>query len=97
MAGPVREIAVRGGTVVTSSDAVVADVLVRDGRIVAVGALDDVAATVIDATGCFVIPGGVDTHTHLENPSLGVTRSADDFETGTLPRRAAAPRRSSTS
>ena len=38
----------------------------------------------IDATGCFVIPGGVDTHTHLENPSLGVTRSADDFETGTL-------------
>ena len=84
MAGPAREIAVRGGTVVTSSDAVVADVLVRDGRIVAVGALDDVPATVIDATGCFVIPGGVDTHTHLENPSLGVTRSADDFETGTL-------------
>ena len=40
--------------------------------------------TVIDASGCYVLPGGVDTHTHLENPALGITRSADDFTSGTV-------------
>jgi dihydropyrimidinase len=39
---------------------------------------------VIDASGCYVLPGGVDGHVHLENPALGCTRSADDFHTGTL-------------
>jgi len=80
--------AVRGGTVVSATDVVAADVYLRDGRIVAVTAAgapyDESPGVVIDASGCLVLPGGVDTHTHLENPSLGVTRSADDFATGTV-------------
>ena len=76
-------IAIRGGTVVTASGAFAADVLVDGGRIVSVGTIEG-ADRVIDASGCYVLPGGVDTHTHLENPALGVTRSADDFTSGTV-------------
>src|SRR5690606_35254759 len=64
------------------------DVFVGGGRILAVTArgerFDGTPDIEVDASGCLVIPGGVDTHTHLENPSLGVTRSADDFATGTV-------------
>lgn len=38
--------------------------------------------TVLDATGCYVMPGGIDPHTHLEMPFMG-TYSTDDFESGT--------------
>lgn len=87
MAERSRTLAIRGGTLVSASDMVVTDVVFHDGRVASVGEFDGSSLqidTVIDATGCFVIPGGVDTHTHLENPSLGVTRSADDFATGTV-------------
>lgn len=59
---------VRGGTVVdgTGAAARTADVGVRDGRIVAIGAVDDDAAQVIDAGGCVVAPGFVDIHTHYD-------------------------------
>ena len=77
-------ILIKGGVVVTASGATTADVLV-DGE--TVSALltpgdDHVADTVIDATGKYVLPGGIDVHTHLEMP-FGGTFSADDFETGT--------------
>ena len=71
------------GTVVTASDAVRADVLVDGERITAVGALGTVQADrVIDAADRYVIPGGIDAHTHmeLETPN-GV--ASDDFATGT--------------
>ena len=72
-------------TVVTATGTTVADVLV-DGETVAAllkpGGQDTVADTVIDATGKYVLPGGIDVHTHLEMP-FGGTFSADDFETGT--------------
>lgn len=82
----------RGGTVVSATDVVAADVYIRGEVITAVAARDVAGApsieerpdVEIDATGCLVMPGGVDTHTHLENPSLGVTRSADDFGSGTI-------------
>jgi dihydropyrimidinase len=75
---------IRGGTVVTASDMVIADVVVSGETISSIEQHAAPGDTEIDATGCFVMPGGVDTHTHLENPSLGVTRSADDFYTGTV-------------
>ncbi|MDT7540249.1 MAG: 5-methylthioadenosine/S-adenosylhomocysteine deaminase [Acidobacteriota bacterium] len=61
-------ILIKGGTLVTvdANDAVFAgDLLVRDGRIVAIGATDKAADEVIDARGCAVVPGFVQTHVHL--------------------------------
>ena len=74
---------IRGGTIVTASEKVKADVGIQDGRITALGAsLPTEGATVIDASGKYVLPGGVDVHTHLDMP-FGGTTTADDFESGT--------------
>jgi dihydropyrimidinase len=74
---------VRGGTVVTAADSSQADVLIEDEEILAVGTLGDVEdAEVIDASGCFVLPGLIDNHTHLSMP-FGGTVSIDDYDTGT--------------
>ncbi|MFE6226934.1 MULTISPECIES: dihydropyrimidinase [unclassified Streptomyces] len=79
---------VRGGLVVTASDELHADVLVEDGRVAALAAHgSDTAAgwtadRVLDATDRYVIPGGVDAHTHMELP-FGGTFASDTFETGT--------------
>ncbi|MFE9042626.1 dihydropyrimidinase [Streptomyces sp. NPDC007818] len=79
---------IRGGLVVTASDELHADVLVEDGRIAALAAHgSDTAAgwtadRVLDATDRYVLPGGVDAHTHMELP-FGGTFASDTFETGT--------------
>jgi len=82
----VRTLVVRGGTVVTASERFKADVYVRDGVIVGlvgVGVGEEIPADdVIDAEGCFVLPGGVDPHVHLDFPSLS-TFTADDTHSGT--------------
>jgi dihydropyrimidinase len=77
-------ILIKNGTVVTAREARRADVLIEGERISQVGpALAAPAdAQVIDAAGTYVIPGGVDAHTHLDMP-LGDILSSDDFETGT--------------
>jgi len=75
---------IKGGTVVTASDTFKADLLVEDGKITQLGASLTMAAdSTIDATGKYVLPGGIDAHTHLDMP-FGGTVSADDFESGTL-------------
>src|SRR5919112_3299860 len=73
-----------GGTVVTASDIYQGDILVEDERITTIGSELKVAADrVIDARGKYVLPGGIDCHTHLDMP-FGGTTSADDFESGTI-------------
>ncbi len=72
---------IKGGTIVTADLTYRADVLVEGGRIIHIG--DNlVGDRVLDATGCYVMPGGIDPHTHLEMPFMG-TYSSDDFESGT--------------
>ena len=59
---------IKGGTVIDGSGApgFQADVAIRDGRIVAIGEVDEEAASVVDATGLLVIPGVIDPHTHYD-------------------------------
>ena len=76
---------IKGGTIVTAVDQYRGDVLVEDEKIVLIGSsLADIHAdTVVDATGKYVLPGGIDVHTHLDMP-FGGTTSSDDFESGTI-------------
>ncbi|HUC74001.1 MAG TPA: dihydropyrimidinase [Vicinamibacterales bacterium] len=75
---------ITNGTIVTAVDQYEGDVLVEDERIAAIGTRLDIRADKsIDATGKYVLPGGVDVHTHLDMP-FGGTTSADDFESGTI-------------
>ena len=74
---------IRGGTVVNADCAFRADVLCVDGRIAAVASnLDATGTTTIDAGGQYVMPGGIDPHTHMQLPFMG-TVTMDDFYTGT--------------
>jgi dihydropyrimidinase len=79
---------IKNGTVVNATGSTAADVLVDGEQVVALlspgsTALGEIAAdTVIDAAGKYVIPGGVDAHTHMELP-FGGTNASDTFETGT--------------
>ncbi len=74
-----------GGTLITPSESTQADLLIRQGRIAAIGR--DLAADceTRDVSGLWVMPGGIDTHVHLEHPidRLGVV-TADDFYSGTV-------------
>jgi dihydropyrimidinase len=78
---------IKNGTVVTAVDTYAADLWIEDGRIAAITAPGGFGAgtqadKVIDAAGKYVLPGGIDAHTHLDMP-FGGTMSSDDFETGT--------------
>lgn len=79
---------IKNGTVVTASDTFDADVWIEGDRIVALAHPSlrgnaPQADLEVDAKGKFVLPGGIDAHTHLDMP-FGGTTSSDDFETGTL-------------
>src|SRR5687767_4934985 len=77
-------ILIKGGTIVTATDQYVGDVFVEGEKITTIGtALGMNADRVIDAKGKFVLPGGIDVHTHMDMP-FGGTTSADDFESGTI-------------
>jgi dihydropyrimidinase len=75
---------IKGGTVVNADRAYKADVLCFGDKIIAVGPDLEAPphATVIDASGQYVMPGGIDTHTHMQLPFMG-TVTSDDFFTGT--------------
>ncbi|WP_062014253.1 dihydropyrimidinase [Aureimonas sp. AU4] len=74
-------IVIKGGTLVTADLTYKADIRVEDGRIAEIGP-DLSGDETIDASGAYVMPGGIDPHTHLEMPFMG-THSSDDFDTGT--------------
>jgi dihydropyrimidinase len=75
---------IRNGHIFTAVDSYTADILVDDGKIKAIGTdLTAEPERIIDASGKYVIPGGIDPHTHLEFPFAG-TVSSDDFRTGTI-------------
>ena len=75
---------IKGGTVVNADRTFTADVLCDNGLIAAVGDKLDApkGATVVDASGQFVMPGGIDPHTHMQLPFMG-TVASEDFYTGT--------------
>ena len=75
---------IKGGTVVTAADQYTGDVFVDGEKVAIIGSSLNIPADhVIDATGKYVLPGGIDVHTHLDMP-FGGTTSADDFESGTI-------------
>jgi dihydropyrimidinase len=76
-----HDLVVRGGTVVTGSDTVRADVGIRAGRIVAVGERLEGAAS-LDAGGLLVLPGGVDSHCHIEQLQQGGGADEETWESG---------------
>jgi dihydropyrimidinase len=76
---------IKNGTVVTATDTYPSHVAISGETIAAIGKDLPIenAGKVIDAAGRYVMPGGIDVHTHLDMP-FGGTKSADDFETGTI-------------
>lgn len=75
---------IKNGTIVTATDTYQADILIENGVISLIGKnLPEQGAETVDAKGCYVFPGGIDPHTHLEMP-FGGTVTKDDFETGTI-------------
>ena len=71
------------GTIVTANETYKADIGVKGGKVVSIAkSIKEPADEVLDAKGMYVIPGGIDIHTHLDMPFMGMV-STDDFETGT--------------
>lgn len=77
------DLIIRGGTVVTAADTFAAEIGVRDGKIAALGSALGTASEVLDATGKLVLPGGIDSHVHISQPSGPNIVMADDFESAT--------------
>jgi len=72
---------IKNGTIVTADLTYKSDIKIEDGKITEIGE-NLSGGTELDATGCYVMPGGIDPHVHLEMPFMG-TYSTDDFESGT--------------
>ncbi|HWI64896.1 MAG TPA: dihydropyrimidinase, partial [Symbiobacteriaceae bacterium] len=76
---------IAGGTVITAAGRMLADVRVEGAQITAIGAgLRQPGDTVVDAEGCFVLPGAIDPHTHIELPTGGGQHNADTWVSGTV-------------
>ncbi len=76
------DLCIRNGTVITSNDTFKADVGISRGKVTQIGKVQR-AKRDIDASGLYVMPGAIDTHTHLDMPS-GDIFTTDDFESGTI-------------
>ena len=78
------DLIIANGTIATASDIFSCDIGIRDGVIVALGHDIGEAAETIDASGKLVLPGGIDSHVHIAQPSGEGIVMADDFASGTL-------------
>ncbi len=83
MSSPTYDLVIRGGTVGSATGRFAADVAVNGERIVAIGENLAAGAREIDAADKLVLPGGVDTHAHIEQVSAGGLLNADSFESAT--------------
>ena len=77
------DLVIRGGTIVTATDTYRADIGVREGRIVALAEALPPGRTELDASGRLVLPGGVDSHAHIEQLTASGLMNADDFASAT--------------
>ena len=77
------DLVIRNGTVATAADVFEADIGIRGGKVAALAKGLPKGAREIDATGKLVLPGGIDSHTHIEEPRGGPTVNADSFASGT--------------
>ncbi|VBB07275.1 metal-dependent hydrolase [Lucifera butyrica] len=78
------DLILKEGQIVTASDIYTADLAISDGKIRLIGShLDCTAKKIVNAKGKYVLPGGIDVHTHLDMP-FGGTVASDNFETGTI-------------
>src|SRR5471032_3479344 len=83
MTEPAYDLVIRGGRVATASDVFEADVAIAGETIVAIGRSLPGGRREIDARGKLVLPGGVDSHAHIEQLSAAGIRNADTFESAT--------------
>lgn len=77
------DLVIANGTVATAADVFKADIGIYNGRIVQIGGDMDSATRVIDAAGKYVLPGGIDSHVHIAQPSGPGIVMADDFDSAT--------------
>lgn len=77
------DLVIAGGRIATASDIFTCDIGIRDGRIAALGTDLGDARETIDARGTWVLPGGIDSHVHIAQPSGDGIVMADDFESAT--------------
>ncbi len=79
-----HDLVIRNGTVVTGSDTTVCDIVVSGGRIEDIRRNAPTRKQEIDASGKYVLPGGVDAHVHLDEPPFFGVKLADDYQSGTI-------------
>ena len=84
MTSTMYDLVIRNGMVATAADTFTCDIAVRDGRIVALEATAGPGADEIDAAGRLVLPGGIDSHCHIEQMSSSGVMCADDFYSATV-------------
>ncbi len=78
------DLIIKGGTVATASDAFASDSGVKDGRIVALAENLEGATHVVDAAGKLVLPGGIESHCHIEQESASGGMTSDDYYSGSV-------------
>src|SRR5258708_24577885 len=79
-----HDLVIRNGTIVTASDTMRCDVGIKNGIVATLGTGIASGAQEIDASGKLVLPGGVDSHCHIEQKSSNGIMCADDFYSATV-------------
>jgi dihydropyrimidinase len=79
-----HDLIIRGGTVATAADIIRCDIAIKNGKIAMLGEDLKDAEDVIDATGKLVLPGGIDSHLHVDEPPFYGVLNADDFESASV-------------